>query len=55
MVEIEIKASLAMKNENSRWTVTRNEKTLALCIEFNTHQRILNRVFRCQQIDCVMI
>ena len=43
------------KNENSRWTVTRNEKALALYIKLNTHQRIFNRVFRCHQIVCVMV
>ena len=42
------------KNENSRWTLTRIEKTLALYIKMNTHQLIFNRVFRCQQIVCVM-
>ena len=43
------------KNENSRWTVTRNEKTLALYIKLNTHQRIFNRVFRYHQKVCVMV
>ena len=43
------------KNEKSRWTVTRNEKTLALYIKLNTHQRIFNRVFRCHQIVYVMV
>ena len=43
------------KHENSRWTVTRNEKALALYIKLNTHQRIFNRVFRCHQIVCVMV
>ena len=43
------------KNENSRWTVTRNEKALALYIKLNTHQRIFNRVFRCHQIICVVV
>ena len=43
------------KSEKSRWTVTRNEKTLALYINLNTHQRIFNRVFRCHQIVYVMV
>ena len=43
------------KNQNSGWTVTRNEKTFALYIKLNTHQRIFNRVFRCHQIVCAMV
>ena len=43
------------KNENSRWTLTRIEKTLALYIKMNTHQLIFNPVFRCHQIVCVMV
>ena len=42
------------KNENSGWTVTHNEKTLALNITL-THQRIFNRVFRYHQTVCVIV
>ena len=49
VVEIQIQASFAMKNLNSRWTVPRNENTLAVYIKLKTHQRIFNRVFRCHQ------
>ena len=42
------------KNENSRWTVTRDEKTFDVYTKLNTHQRIFNRVLRCHQIICVM-
>ena len=43
------------KHENSKRTVTRNVKTLALYMKLNTFQRIFNRVFRCHQIVCVMV
>ena len=52
VVEKQIEASFAKKNENSSWTVTRNEKTFALYIKLNTHQRILNRVWL--KIHCVV-
>ena len=55
VVETQIKASFCRKNETSRWTVTRNEKTFAIYIKVYTHQRILRRVFRCRQIVCVMV
>ena len=55
VVEIQIRSSFANKNENSRWTVKRNEKTFAVYKKLNTHQRIFNRVFRCDQIICVMV
>ena len=55
VVEKQIEASFAIKMKNSRWTVSRNEKTFALYIKLNTHKRILNRVFRCHQILCVMV
>ena len=55
VVEIQIKASFAKKTESNRWTVTRNEKTIALYTKLNTHQRIFNRVFRCHQIVCVLV
>ena len=69
VVDMQILASFVIKKEIRRWTVTQNEKTLAiyvklnthqrifnlaLYIQLNTHQRIFNRVFRCHQIDCVM-
>ena len=41
MVEIQIQASVfCNKNENSWWTLTRIEKTLALYKILNIHQRI---------------
>ena len=43
------------KNENIRWTVMQNEKTLALYMKLNILQRIFNRVSRCHQLVCVML
>ena len=42
-------------NENSRWSVTRNEKNLALYILLNTHQCISDRVFIRHQVICVIV
>ena len=54
VVEIQIQAYFAISNkkENSRWTVTRNEKNSCFFIEMKTNQRIFNRVFRIHQIIC---
>ena len=41
VVEIQVDLSVSCnKKENGTWSVTRNEKTLALKIKLNTHQRI---------------
>ena len=55
VVELQMYAFHAIKMKTVDGWETRNEITLSLHKKLNTHQRIFNRVFRCHQIDCVMV
>ena len=51
VVEIQIKASFAIKVKAVDGLYHEMKKTLALYIKLNTHQRIFNRVFRCHKMS----